>query len=57
MSKEEIVEFIKDKTEELSYMFQSEIEAYIKGFLDALCKTYEITWYERIDIERELENE
>lgn len=57
MSKEEIIEEIKSKTEELSYMFQSEIRAYIKGFLDALCKTYEITWNERIDIERELDNE
>lgn len=57
MSKEEIIKEIKSKTEELSYMFQSEIRAYIKGFLDALCKTYEITWGERIEIERELDNE
>ena len=57
MNKEEIVEEIKSKTEELSYMFQSEIEAYIKGFLDALCKTYEISWGERYEIERELDNE
>lgn len=55
MSKEEIIEEIKSKTED--FMFQAEIDAYTKGYLDALCKTYEITWEERCDIEGELDND
>lgn len=55
MDKQEIVESIKEKTED--YMFQSEIDAYVKGYLDALCKTYEITWEERLEIEEVLNNE
>ena len=55
MSKEEIVKEIKSKTEE--FMFQAQIDAYVEGYLDALCKTYEITWEERYEIERELDNE
>ena len=55
MSKEKIIEILKDKTE--NFIFQAEIDAYVKGYLDALCKTYEITYDERNEIERELENE
>lgn len=55
MDKEEIIENIKDNTRE--YMFQSEIDSYIKGYLDALCKTYEISWEERFEIEEALNNE
>ena len=55
MSKEEIIEIIKTKTED--FIFQSEKDAYVKGYLDALCKTYEISYDERYEIERELENE
>ena len=29
----------------------------IKGYLDALCKTYEITWDERYEIEEALKDE
>ena len=54
MSKEEIVEEIKNEIED--YCFQSEIDSYIKGFLDALCKTREITWDERYEIEAVLKN-
>ena len=55
MSKEKIIEILKDKTE--NFMFQSEIDAYVEGYLDALCKTYEISYDERYEIERELDNE
>lgn len=55
MSKEEIVEIIKDNAEQ--YMLQSEVDSYIKGFLDALCKTYEITWDERYEIEETLKDD
>lgn len=55
MDKEEIVKNIKDEIE--GYMFQSEIDSYIKGYLDALCKTYEISWEERFEIEEMLNNE
>jgi len=55
MSKEEIIEEIKNEIDD--YIFKSEIESYIKGFLDALCKTYEITYDERIEIEEMLKNE
>lgn len=55
MSKEKIIEILKDKTE--NFVFQAEIDAYVQGYLDALCKTYEITWEQRYEIERELENE
>lgn len=55
MSKEEIIENIKERIED--YRFQSEIDSYIKGYLDALCKTYEITWDERYEIEEALEDE
>lgn len=55
MSKEEIIKEIKSKTE--NFIFQSEIDAYAKGYLDALCKTYEISYDERYEIERELDNE
>ena len=54
MTRTEIVEKIKEEID--NYIWASEIEAYIKGFLDALCYTYEITWDERIEIE-ELLNE
>lgn len=52
MNKEEIIENIKDKI--YDYMLQSEIDAYTKGYLDALCHIYEITWVERYEIEEEL---
>ena len=55
MSKEEIIEEIKEKIAD--YMYIDEINAYIKGYLDALCKTYEITWDERYEIEEALKNE
>lgn len=55
MTKEEVIELIKEKID--NYMFQSDIEFYVKGFLDALCKTYEITWEERYEIEEELKDE
>ena len=55
MSKEEIIEKIKESLE--GYMFQNEIDSYIKGYLDALCNTYEINWEERDEIEEALKNE
>lgn len=55
MTKEEIIEIIKEETE--NYMFKSDMYYYIKGFLDALCKTYEITWDERYEIIEELKEE
>ena len=55
MSKREIIEEIKNETE--TYVSLFEIESYIKGYLDALCKTYEITWDERYEIEEALKNE
>lgn len=54
MTKAEIVEKIKEEIDD--YIWQSEIDAYIKGFLDALCYTYEITWNERMEIEQTLNN-
>lgn len=54
MTKTEIVEKIKEKTD--SYIWANEIDAYIEGFLDALCYTYEITWDERMEIEKILNN-
>ena len=55
MSKEEIIEEIKENLED--YILQSDVDSYIKGYLDALCKTYEITWDERYEIEGELKND
>ena len=55
MTKEEIIENIKNRIE--YYFLQYEIDAYIKGYLDALCHTYEITWNERIEIEEALKDE
>lgn len=55
MNKDEIIEEIRENTE--SYMYIDEINAYIKGFLDALCKAHEITWDERYEIEEVLKNE
>lgn len=55
MSKEEIIEEIKNEIED--YIYQSNVDSYIKGFLDALCKTYEITWDERYEIEEVLKDE
>ena len=55
MSKEEIIEEIKNEINDYISIF--EIESYIKGYLDALCKTYEITWEERYKIEEALKNE
>ncbi len=52
MTKEEIIEIININTED--YIFQSEIDSYIKGYLDALCTTYEISWDERYEIEEAL---
>lgn len=54
MDKEEIIEIIKNEIED--YMFKSDAYYYIKGFLDALCKTYEITWDERYEIEAVLKH-
>ena len=54
MTKAEIVEKIKEKTED--YIWASDVESYTKGFLDALCSTYEITWDERMEIEMLLNN-
>ena len=55
MTKEEIVEKIKEETE--SCYFQAEVDAYAKGYLDALCNTYEITWEQRYEIEEMFNNE
>lgn len=55
MGKEEVIENIKNNIDD--YIFQSEIDSYIKGYLDALCNTYEITWDERYEIEEKLKNE
>lgn len=55
MDKDEIIEIIKDKIENL--MFQTEIDLYIEGFLDALIKAREIDWDERYEIEEALKNE
>ena len=55
MTKEEIIEEIKNEIED--YIFQSNIDCYIKGYLDALCKTYEITYDERDEIEEVLKDE
>ena len=52
MTNAEIVEKIKEATDK--YMWASDIEAYIKGYLDALCNAYEITWDDRIEIENML---
>ena len=58
MSKEKIEEIIEEIKENIeSYMYIDEINAYIKGFLDALCKTHEITWEERTEIEGVLNND
>ena len=54
MTNTEIVEKIKEATD--NYMWASEIDAYIKGYLDALCHAYEITWDDRIEIEKMLNN-
>jgi len=55
MSKEEIIEEIKNEID--NYVSIFEIESYIKGYLDALCKTREITWDERYEIEEALKDE
>jgi len=55
MNKEEIIEEIKENLED--YILQSDVDSYIKGYLDALCKTYEITWDERYEIEEALKDE
>ena len=55
MNKEEIIKEIKENLED--YIFQSDVDSYIKGYLDALCKTYEITWDERYEIEEALNDE
>ncbi len=55
MVKDEIIKEIKENIG--SYMYIDEINAYIKGYLDALCKTYEITWDERHEIEEIINNE
>lgn len=52
MGKEKIIEEIKENIE--SYMYIDEINAYIKGYLDALYKNYEITLDERYEIEEKL---
>lgn len=52
MTKAEIVEKIKEEIDD--YIWQSEIDAYIKGYLDALCSAYEISWDERMKIEEML---
>lgn len=52
MSKKEIIEIIKEETEDMLTVYET--SAYIKGFLDALCKTYEISWKEREEIETEV---
>ena len=54
MTKIEIVEKIKEKTD--SFIWWSDIDVYTEGFLDALCYTYEITWDERMEIEKMLNN-
>ncbi len=55
MFEDEIIEDIKEEIDD--YIFQSEKESYIKGYLDALCKTHKITWEERYKIEEEIRNE
>ena len=52
MTKEEIIKNIKEKTER--YLFQAEIDAYTKGYLDALEDSHEISWLQRGVIEDEL---
>lgn len=52
MTKTEIVEKIKEEIDD--YIWASEIDAYIKGYLDALCSVYEISWDERMEIENML---
>lgn len=52
MSKDEIIKEIEENIE--SYMYIDEINAYIKGYLDALYKNYEITLDERHEIEEKL---
>lgn len=54
MTKTEIVEKIKEQIDHC--IWQNEVDGYIKGFLDALCYTYEITWDERMEIETILNN-
>ena len=54
MTKTEIVEKIQEEIAD--YIWANEVEAYIKGYLDALCSAYEITWDERIDIEQMVNN-
>lgn len=54
MTKEEIIEEIKNEIND--YMLGFKIDSYIKGYLDALCKTREITWDERYEIEEALED-
>ena len=55
MNKEDIIEELKEKIED--YMFQSDVDSYIKGYLDALIRAREIDWDERYDIEERLKNE
>jgi len=55
MDKDEVIEEIKNEIENYTMIF--EIESYIKGYLDALCKTREITWDERYEIEAVLKDE
>ena len=55
MTKEEIIEILKENIQE--YLFQNEIDAYIKGYLDALRDSYEITWEEKIEILEVMKNE
>jgi len=55
MDKEEVKELIKEEIND--YIFRCDKEFYIKGFLDALCKTHEITWDERYEIEEVLKHE
>ena len=53
MTKTEIVEKIKEQTDHC--IWASDIDSYIKGFLDALSYNYEITWDERMEIENMLD--
>ena len=52
MTNEEIIENIKKRTEK--YLFQAEVDAYVKGYLDALEDSHEISWLQRGVIEDDL---
>ena len=52
MTNEEIIRNIKEQTKK--YLFQAEVDSYIKGYLDALEDSHEISWLQRGVIEDDL---